>query len=224
LHEKKVIIEKHIKEGKMKRIKFLTGLIMVIIITVQLTSCRRSNDVSKDTWTECPVTCDWTEGKVVFLRKHIHPIMAEYKRKFRLDIVDQNSVYCPLPVNGGGRTLINVYWIEEKDGFGPMLLLREYMGEHLIDLKNKKTLELIKRESDRLFIGEYTTEDSSFGWSYNPEGELTVHVGRKVATEISHDKIYDRSKYIGRIDGRKPGLYFIPSSDSKEETIRMFQY
>ena len=197
----------------MKRIKFLTGLIMVIIITVQLTSCRRSNDVSKDTWTECPVTCDWTEGKVVFLRKHIHPIMAEYKRKFRLDIVDQNSVYCPLPINGGGRTLINVYWIEEKDGFGPMLLLREYMGEHLIDFKNKKTLELIKRKPDRIFVKAYTTESEPY-----------VNVGRKAPTEISHYKVYDRLKYIGRIDGRKPGLYFIPSSESKEETIRMFQY
>jgi hypothetical protein len=199
----------------MKRIKFLAYLIMLIILPIQLNSCK-----PEDTWTECPVTCDWTEGKVVFLRKHIHPIMAEYSRKIRLDIVDQNSVYCPLPINVGGRTFINVYWIDEKDGFGPMLLMRDRWGEYLIDLKNKKTLVLAKPESERIYAGELTTERDSLGWTSNSEGKLTVHVGRKSATEISHYKIYDRLKYIGRIDGRKPGLYFIPSSDSKEETIQ----
>lgn len=160
-------------------------------------------------------------GNLTFLRRHIHPFLAEFSRKVRIDPPDAEPVYCPLPINVGGRTLINLYWIEEKDGFGPMLLMRDNWGEYLIDLERKKSFILIKPEAGRVFAGEINDERGGYGWGHLPNGDLRVHSCGKDATEITQYQVYDDLKYIGRLDGRTPRLRFIASSEAPEERVQM---
>lgn len=54
----------------------------------------------------------------------------------------------------------------------------------------------------------------------NGSGELVdIWAAGSATIDLTAYKIYENSDYIGRIDGRKSPLRFVPSSESQEEPI-----
>lgn len=183
-------------------------------------------DEEEQQWIECTIPLPEEDGTLSFLRRHIHPFMAEYSRKVRIGIPDDKPVCCPLPINVGGRTLINVYWIDEKDSFGPLVLLRDHWGESLVDLATRETLRLVRVGADRVFAGHIDNERAGVGWTGTSDDavdDLRVHVGQNIATDITRFSIYDRLQYLGRLDGRFGPLRFISASEASEERIKMIR-
>lgn len=212
---------------------FIIGCLVVLGVIILLAGieCHRiirsinNFDKEKQPWIECAIPLPDGYGTVTFLRRHIHPIMAEYSRKVRIETLDDEPAYCPLPINVGGRTLINVYWIDEKDDFGPLLLMRDHWGESLIDLAKRETLLLVTVKADRVFAGRIDDERAGSGWgaSTSDDGvqKLRVFVGRNAAIDITGYRIYDRLQYLGYLDGRSGPPQFISASETPAERIKM---
>ena len=65
-------------------------------------------DESKRPWTECSVPHPGSTPPLTFMQKSVHPFLAEYEYKVRFGI-GTNAAERWLPLNCGGRTLINAY-------------------------------------------------------------------------------------------------------------------
>lgn len=225
--------------------------VLAILIGALFRSCHVSepDPVSEREWTSCPIPCAWDGGKVTFLRQHIHPgFMAEYDRQICLEIPGKASVYCWLPTNVGGRTMINVHWMDANGIFGPMLLLQDRWGDYAVDLRRRRTLVVFKSKPltvlpalssdpnhveriksinsqikpNGVYAGEIKNKNQGGGISYmtNASGKLVnIRVTGDTTIDLTPYKIYENSHYIGRIDGRKSPLRFIPSSESEAEAI-----
>jgi hypothetical protein len=200
----------------MRKLFISMGLMVAVLGVLVAGSCGFRSGDDED---ECAIPLRDRPDRVTFLRTHIHPFMAEYSRRLRIERPGVEPVCCPLPVNVGGRTMINVYWLDERDGFGPMLLMRDHWGESLIDLERRETLHIVRVGADRIFAGRLDDERAGHGWMGSDES-LYVHVGRNRATEITEHGIDKRLKYIGRLDGRTWPLRFIPAADAPEERVR----
>jgi hypothetical protein len=76
---------------------------------------------------------------ITFARKNAHPFLAEYYRKLYLHNSEEQPLEVVLPMNSGGNTLINTYFIEttRKDG-SPMFIL------HLLDRHDHYYVDLGK--------------------------------------------------------------------------------
>ncbi|MBN2377332.1 MAG: hypothetical protein JXD22_13090 [Sedimentisphaerales bacterium] len=159
-------------------------------------------------------------GHIVFLRKSIHPFLAEYDRNIKFKTNNIADITKPLPVNVGGKTKINVYWYAKEDGHGPFLRLQDHWGEYLIDLERGQIFEMLRTDK-RVFIGNVRdNRGAEMGWeSFN--GKITrVYSGNQDAEEITGKPHSRPGIYIGRIDGTKIGpCRFIRTDDSSEELI-----
>jgi hypothetical protein len=76
-------------------------------------------------------------GPLRFERRSAHPFLAEYDRRIRLPARD----WVALPMNTGGRTLINVHW-HEAEGGGPWIELVERYGRRIVDLGDPTRVQL----------------------------------------------------------------------------------
>ncbi len=92
-------------------------------------------DEDAQPWVECPIEIPDETGRVVFLRRHSHPFLAEYDRKIRYEMGDR-AVTKDLPPNTGGKTRINVYYYPAGDGQGPFVRFRDRAGNYYFDLGN----------------------------------------------------------------------------------------
>lgn len=202
----------------MRRLLIYVCLAVAGAAIIAAGSCRDGgSDADED---ECLIPLPGRNERVVFLRRHIHPgFMAEYSRKVRIEVPGDAPVYCPLPVNVGGRTFIKVYWIDEKDGFGPSLLMTDHWGQYLVDLAKRETLRIVRVEPGRVFAGRVDGEGAGYGWSGSGDN-LRVAVGDNVATEITGHRIFDRLQYLGCVDGRSWPLQFVPASEGPKARIR----
>jgi len=132
-------------------------------------------DPNEQPWVECPVDLPEETGRVVFLRRHAHPFLAEYDRKIRYEFAG-GAVTRDLPMNTGGKTHISVYYYAARDGQGPLVELRDRHRNYSFDLGND-------------------------------------------ANEIRSIPEPLAGTYIGRLDGRKGPLRFVPVEESPEEPI-----
>ncbi|MHC4111944.1 MAG: hypothetical protein ACYSUY_12785 [Planctomycetota bacterium] len=100
-------------------------------------------DKNAQPWTECPIDLPDKAGRIVFLRRHNHPFLAEYDRKIRYETSVLASVRL-LPPNTGGKTRINVYYYEAKNGQGPYIKFQDQYGNYRFDLGHdvKETLSI----------------------------------------------------------------------------------
>ena len=92
-------------------------------------------DVNEQPWTECPLALPDKSCRIVFLRRHRHPFLAEYDRKIRCEVADRVTVKS-LPTNSGGKTKINVYYYAAHKDLGPFIRLRDRYGNYRFDLGN----------------------------------------------------------------------------------------
>lgn len=98
-------------------------------------------DVNAQPWIECPIELPGKSGRIVFLRRHSHPFLAEYERQVRYE-TKALAIVRPLPPNTGGKTKINVYYYEAKNGQGPYVKFQDRYGNYRFDLSHdaKETL------------------------------------------------------------------------------------
>lgn len=110
-------------------------------------------DVNEQPWTECPIALPDKAGRIVFLRRHNHPFLAEYDRKIRYETGTHVAMKL-LPPNTGGKTKINVYYYSAKDGQGPFVRLRDQYGNYRFDLSNDANeIRAIPQSLTREYIG-----------------------------------------------------------------------
>ncbi|MHC4418830.1 MAG: DUF4190 domain-containing protein [Planctomycetota bacterium] len=140
-------------------------------------------DESKQPWVECAIPLPDGSGQLLFMRRHIHPFMAEYDRKIRFETRAFNEISKPLPVNPGGRTKINVHWYPAGDGKGAFLQLKDRWGAYYLDLE--RGIVMSPKDPEFAEVFPYTTP-----------------------------------QYLGRLDGTKSPLRFIPAGSAPEEKIR----
>lgn len=169
-------------------------------------------------WNSYKIEIPDYDGKIIFYRKPIHPFLAEYERKLKVTFPDGKVERSLLPVNTGGSTLINLYWVEPTDKYQASLLMKDNWGEYLIDFKEHHVLWIIKTDSERVFSGKIIDSWEGYCfWSSNDE--VFCEINGKPAKEITHYKIHNRLRYIGRIDGRYSPPRFIGLDESGEECI-----
>ena len=112
-------------------------------------------DENAQPWTECPIDLPDKAGRIVFLRHHNHPFLAEYDRKIRYE-VGTHVVMKLLPPNTGGKTRINVYYYAAKDGQGAFVRLRDQYGNYRFDLGNDANeIRAIPKSLTREYIGRF---------------------------------------------------------------------
>lgn len=178
----------------------------------------------KQPWIECEVSHPGNDASITFLQRTIHPFLAEYEYKVRFG-VGQDAVERWLPLNCGGRTVMNVYWYPVSNGSGACIRLQNHWGEYLLDLAKKKTYRIL-RYKGRVFAGEIGDggSDYSMGTSTSAgrKSEIRVFVGKNSAADITHTLMGSRQgDYFGRIDGRDAPLRFVKKSEAPEVQIKM---
>lgn len=94
----------------------------------------RGFDPAAQPWRATTIPRPDAGGALAFERKHIHPMLAEYERRLRLEQADGAAHRIELPPNYGGRTRINVYWHESSADAGPWLRLEDHVGRYVVDL------------------------------------------------------------------------------------------
>lgn len=146
--------------------------------------------------------------KVTFERRRAHPVQAEYGRRVRVSTPGQAATLVELPMNTGGRTHFNCFWIEAERDAGPWLRLVDHTGEYLLPLK-APSLERICPEGDGLV---HVAADSCARSSSN--GIVTF------AGEASAPPKFYPGVYLGSIDGRSGPLQFRSANDAPQEEIR----
>lgn len=137
-------------------------------------------DQSQVPWTEAGFALPDSSGNIVLLRQHAHPFLAEYNRKLRLDMNTQPSATIDLPMNTGGKTLINVYldtlkvgWQEERV---PMMFLNDRHGIYGIDMSKQQIINTAGIRSNHLvnYLGRFDSR----------KGELRYVSADKASEEV----------------------------------------
>ncbi len=147
-----------------------------------------------------------------------HPVLAEYHQKAIISPPGLPQVELPLPMNVGGRTEINVYFYGETNGTGPFLRLQDRRGETLIDLR-RRVSRLIVREEGIPYAGDLESESPSISWTSEGDGQVSVSVDDAPAEQLT-GALAGPGEYLGRLDGTKGPIVFVPASVEKERRIQ----
>ncbi len=149
-------------------------------------------------WTETVIPLPEACGQLVFLRQSAHPFLAEYNRKLRLEREGTELHIIEMPMNVGGSTFINLYWI----AFGPKghatLQLVDHWGMYVMDVEHPGT------SVTHLFRTQ--------------EGEWRINGGTREETQALLDTLQDPI-YMGRLDGSQGPLRFIQRDEAPEVPI-----
>jgi hypothetical protein len=141
-----------------------------------------------------PLPDDW--GQVIFLRQSAHPVMAEYNQKLRLELTGQPSQIVEMPMNVGGRTFTNVYWVAEGvDGHATLQLI-DHWGMYVVDLEAPPATAL---------------------WVTHFDGVWRLS-GAAEETDALLEALADH-EYLGCLDGKEWPLRFVPASEASETEI-----
>jgi hypothetical protein len=145
-------------------------------------------------------------GRVTFMRRAAHPVLAEYDRKLRVQPPDDPAQEIEMPMNVGGRTLINVYWIEQGIDGQPTLQFIDHWGMVLLNLTEPSA-------------GVTRLSRIDGAWRLSVPDE---HYGSLAASEAETVAFLDSlgaPSYLGRLDGTDGPLQFVPASVSPEQAI-----
>jgi hypothetical protein len=111
-----------------------------------------------------------------------------------------NRKVTPLPYNVGGKIEVEFFWLESSSDGRPYVRLQDHWGEYLVDLKNKKTYQVILTNG-RSFAGEVTggnPDDGGHG-IMGAGSEMRVSVGKSRAKEITGLPVAKPGRRLGRI-------------------------
>jgi hypothetical protein len=113
-------------------------------------------DRTKQPWQEYAIELPDGSGRIIFMRRHTHPFLAEYDRKIRFETKTLQGVIKPLRRNTGGKTKINVYYYERKNGEGPYLKLQDQYGHYRFDLgRGGKEILYFPSSLPKKYIGRF---------------------------------------------------------------------
>ena len=137
-------------------------------------------DVEQEPWEEASFDLPDGAGQVSFLRQDAHPFLAEYNRRLRFELEGQAPVTLDLPMNVGGRTLINVHLHANGttvDGTATSVLrLEDRWGEYVVDLDR---LDLVSgadlHVAEGTYLGRFDDRDGPLAFvpaATSPEEEV----------------------------------------------------
>lgn len=179
-------------------------------------------DEESQPWSECAVQLPNESGRVVLLRRCLHPLFAEYDRQIRFEVGDDPNTVCWLPTNCGGRTCINVYWYPANRAEGPYVKLRDSWGVYVLDLQ-RKTASILREHNGVRYIGEIPPQSDgsvSSGWSKaDGRKDWTYTVGKNEGRKLNGLLAEAKGLYLGRLDSRTGALRFVPADEAPEEEI-----
>jgi hypothetical protein len=139
-------------------------------------------DVEQEPWEEASFDLPDGSGRVSLLRQNAHPFLAEYNRRLRFELEGRLPVTLDLPMNVGGRTLINVYLFAfdtSVDGIATSVLhLKDRWGDYVVDLDR---LDLVSGADLQLaectYLGRFDGRDGTLEFvpaTASPEEELKI--------------------------------------------------
>jgi len=179
-------------------------------------------DEEAQPWIACSVPLPDGHAPLVFLRRHIHPFLAEYDRKVTLTAEDGREVVRWLPTNPGGDTMVNLYWYQRADGEGPLLRLQDHWGVYAVDLQ-RETVSLVRERNGVAYVGEIPAGSKgniSSGWFKEDGGdEWTFTVAGNEGARATGPLAHGKGRYIGRLDSRDGPPRFMSAAQSPEEPI-----
>ncbi|MEJ5309968.1 MAG: hypothetical protein WHX52_09360 [Anaerolineae bacterium] len=147
-------------------------------------------------WIEVAIPLPDGWGQVIFLRQSAHPFLAEYNQKLRLELTGQPPVVVEMPMNVGGSTFTNVYWVAEGvDGHATLQLI-DHWGMYVVDLEDPPATAL---------------------WLTRFEGVWRLN-GAAEKTDALLEAL-DDPEYLGCLNGKQWPLRFVPASEAPEAEI-----
>jgi len=160
---------------------------------------------------------DGTELSLSF--QAAHPLSAWSNRKAIVSPPEEEPYELVLPTDTGGASQINVYFYPYADGQGPFVRLQDMYGECLLDLQ-RRVSRRIMRGTGVAYASDVTTGHPS--WSTG---------GSKARAEIDGTPIEPlgrplagHGKYLGRLDGTKSPVVFVPASQEGERKIPYWSF
>ncbi len=171
-------------------------------------------DEAKEPWEKCEIKYPRKEKKVVFYRQTAHPFLAEYNRRVGFGDQKKDQIRY-FPMNTGGRTNIEVFYLE-VDG-SPYLRMKDRQTECLISIKEEKVFSYV-RAKDRIFIGEVDFDYSGQGYSHSEKSGFRAHVGDNEAVDITGTPLANDGEYIGRLDARRSELKFVTEKEEHNQS------
>lgn len=112
---------------------------------------------------------------------------------------------------------MNVYWYPPDGETGPYLRLQDKDGEYLVDFRRGRTRRVLRRRG-ATYAGDLVGDVNSYGASES-NGVVAVHVGDQIAERVTGGYASDPGIYLGRLDGERSPLRFVPASESSEKMI-----
>ena len=134
-------------------------------------------DAEQEPWEKASFGLPDGSGQVSLLRRNAHPFLAEYNRRLRFEPEGQAPVTLDLPLNVGGRTLINVY--SHASGTATSVLrLEDRWGEYVVDLDS---LDLVSGADLHLtevtYLGRFDGRDGPLTFvpaTTSPEEDIKI--------------------------------------------------
>ena len=142
----------------------LLSVIFVLWAGISFWRYAENWDKKDEPWVECAFDVPDSAVRVVFLRQHAHPFLAEYDRKIRLESPGKDPVTLDLPPNTGGQTMINVYRHTCLAEDGTELHALRLKGRHvnaIVDLREPRFLkkDMIADLGEGEYLGRFDGRD-----------------------------------------------------------------
>jgi hypothetical protein len=168
-------------------------------------------------WESCSISLPQDQGVLLFMRRHSHPMLAEFDRKVRISVRNGPELVAKLPSNTGAQTKINVYWYPKTEKNGPFVRMCDRHGEYLFDLGASLAFRIL-RYGSQAYAAELTGS-GEYCITTPKNGAPVVELGGKPATLRSDRTVKESGKYLGVLDGERPALGFVSSAEAKERKI-----
>jgi len=192
---------------------YLLGLISTPVAIALVVALSLAYDMSHWDEVEIPVL---GKGKasLVFERKHAHPFLAEYDRRFGVKIGSKKVRMHTPAMNTGGRTKINFFKYEFHDG--TWIKARDRFGEYVFNMNTGEALNLVKVDGTP-FVGDLNDQGMHSTYFDNDISTLTVLFGEHEAEE--DNRFLNDGVYAGTLRGLN---YFTAENKPHEriETMR----
>lgn len=153
-------------------------------------------------------------------RTTIHPVMAEYNRDITVITHGRRGPTLPLHRDTCGGYPINCYVIQVP-GAGSFLRMEDAVSEHLLDLNGSKLYQVV-RIRGTAYLGGPNEEIKSRGHTMTGDdlSSVEIEINNKPAVPMATLTKNTAEKYIGRLDGKRGWLKFIPASEGPAAQIR----
>lgn len=170
-----------------------------------------------DRWDECALDLPNGTGRLVLMRRPSPEKAGDYLRKVRIESPPAPQT-APLPKSAEADARMNVYWYPTEGNRGALVRLRDREGEFVVTLRSRTTVRMLRIKGEA-YAGEVVEGEYGFGWAESPDGKIDASVGEQKAYRVRGRLADSPGQYLGRIEHAGPGLRFVGSAESPEESI-----